>query len=127
LPWRITSERIDCNQREALANGKEQRETHITGRPASGWVSLRALAKHEAQNVPEIKVGVDPANNRVTETTEVLSMLALDPAAFQGFGSSSDIVALGIVNGGGDGLLNAKGSEADGDDVGELDQHGDQS
>jgi len=27
----------------------------------------------------------------------------------------------------GDGLLNAKGSEADGDDVGELDQHYDQS
>jgi len=34
-------------------------------------------------------------------------------------------VSLGVVDRGGDGLLNAKGSEADGYDVGELDQHGD--
>jgi len=53
----------------------------ITGRLASGWVALRALAEDETQDVSEIKIGVDVAEDRVTETTEVLAVLALDPAA----------------------------------------------
>jgi len=66
-----------------LAVGTIIASVAITGRLASGWIVLRAFGEQKAQDVRDIKVRVDPADDRVTETTEVLSVLALDPATLQ--------------------------------------------
>jgi len=66
-----------------LAVGTFIASVAITGRLASGWIILRAFGEQKAQDVRDVKVRVDSANDRITETTEVLSMLALDPATLQ--------------------------------------------